>query len=130
MLILITLDQGISVTVTTNVPVPPQWPIIGSTNTYTILCTVDISCTTTCFNDLLNITWVLNGQPIDSNHFIVSNNSPYTITTSGTVTSTLTTIGTISINHGGLYTCTGSLYSGPVANGTNTITLQCKCNLP
>ena len=75
---------------------------------------------------MLNITWILNGQPIDSNYFTISNNSPYTITNSGVITSILTTTGTVSIEHAGQYTCIGSLKSGSTANGTNNIYLRCK----
>ena len=101
-------------------------PIIGSTGTYTISCTVDISCSTTCSNDMLNITWILNGQPIDSNYFTISNNSPYTITNSGAIASILTTTGTVSIEHAGRYTCIGSLKSGSTANEVDTVILRCK----
>ena len=101
-------------------------PIIGSTGTYNISCTVDISCSTTCSNDMLNITWILNGQPIDSNYFTISNNSPYTITNSGAITSILTTTGTVSIEHAGQYTCIGSLKSGSTASGADIVILQCK----
>ena len=114
-----------TVNVTANVPTFPLI-IVGSNGTYSISCTVNISCSTTCFNDILNITWILNGQPIDSNYFTISNNSPYTITNSGAITSILTTTGTVSIEHAGQYTCIGSLKSGSTANGTSNIYLQCK----
>ena len=106
---------------------PSNVPVIGSTTGYTITCDVTVSCTAPC-NDTLTISWSLNGNNINSNSLTESNSS-FTVLNSGTFTSTLTTVGDISLSHAGQYQCTASLTtSGIHVSNTTNFDMKCKLN--
>ena len=110
-----------SVTVTQT---PSNIPVIGSTTEYTITCDVTVSLTG-LFNTL-TISWSLNGNNINSTTLIESNNSSFAVSSSGIFTSTLTTVGDISLSHAGQYQCTASLITAGI-NNSNTTDFDVKC---
>ena len=103
-------------------------PVIGSTTKYTITCDVTVSCTGLC-NDTITISWRLNGNSINSATLTESNNSPFTVSSSDTFTSTLTTVGDISLSHAGQYKCTTSLITAGISHSNTTdFDVKCKFN--
>ena len=106
---------------------PSTVPAIGSTTEYTITCDVSVSCTGPC-NDTLTISWSLNGNSINSTTLTDSNNSPFSVSSSGTFTSTLTTVGDIHLSHAGEYQCITSLITAGISD-TNTTDFDVKCKL-
>ena len=106
---------------------PSNVPVIGSTTKYTIKCDVTVSCTGLC-SDTITISWSLNGNSINSATLTESNNSSFAVSSSGTVTSTLTTVGDISLSHAGQYKCTASLITTGISR-SNTIDFDVKCKL-
>ena len=102
---------------------PSSVPVIGSNAVYTITCEVTISCTGLCRDTL--ISWSLNGNRVTSATHTESNNLPFTISSSGTFTSTLTTVGDISISHAGEYQCSASNTGISVASTTDYY-VECK----
>ena len=106
---------------------PSNFPVIGSTTKYTITCDVTVSCTGLC-NGTITISWSLNGNSINSATLTESNNSSFAVSSSGTVTSTLTTVGDISLSHAGQYKCTASLITTGISR-SNTIDFDVKCKL-
>ena len=104
-------------------------PVIGSSTVYTITCTVTISCTGTCSDDdTLTISWSLNGNNDVSASHTESNGSPFTVSSNGTFTSTLTTMGDISISHAGEYLCSATLMICD-ESVSNTTDFNVKCKL-
>ena len=103
---------------------PSTVPVIGSTTEYTINCNVTVSCTGAC-NDTLTISWSFNENSINSATHTESNNSPFNVSSSGTFTSTLTTVGNISISHAGLYQCSAILISTET-DSSNIAYLKCE----
>ena len=96
-------------------------PVIGSSTVYTITCTVTISCDGTCNeNDTLTISWSLNGNNDVLASHTESNGSPFTVLDVGTFTSTLTTMGDISISHAGLYQCIANLTNAGTGGSDTT----------
>ena len=56
-------------------------------------------------------------------------NSPFSISSSDTFTSTLTTVGDTSLSHAGQYQCTPSLITVSVSDSnTNDFDMKCKLN--
>ena len=106
---------------------PLNVPVIGCTTEYTITCDVTVSCTGQC-SDTLTISWSLNGNNINSTTLTEFNNSPFTVSSSDTFTSTLTTVGDISLSHAGRYQCTTSLITVGVSD-SNTTDFDVKCKL-
>ena len=106
---------------------PSNVPVIGSTTEYNITCVVSVSCTGPC-NDTITISWSLNGNSINSATNTESNNSPFAVSSSGTFTSTLTTVGDITLSHAGQYKCTASLITAGIQH-SNTIDFDVKCKL-
>ena len=106
---------------------PSNVPVIGSTREYTITCDVTVSCTGLC-SDTLTISWSLNGNSVNSTNLtdLESNNSPFTVSSNGTFTSTLTTVGDISLSHAGQYKCTAGLITAGIYH-SNTIDCDVKC---
>ena len=102
---------------------PSNVPVIGSTKEYTITCDVTVSCTGPC-NDTITISWSLNGNSINSATLTESNNSPFTVSSSGTFTSTLTTVGDITLSHAGQYKCT----AGKRRSNATDFDVKCKLN--
>ena len=103
-------------------------PVIGSSTVYTIRCDVTISCTGLC-SDTLTISWSLNVNSINSATHTESNNSPFAISSSdNTFTSTLTTMGDISISHAGEYQCSATLMNAGVSD-SDTTDFNVKCKL-
>ena len=101
-------------------------PVIGSSAVYTIICAVTISCSGMCsVDDMLTISWSLNGNNNVSASHTESSNSPFTVTSSGTFTSTLTTMGDISSSHAGLHQCDATL-TNAVASDSNTTDFNVK----
>ena len=106
---------------------PSNVPVIGSTREYTITCDVTVSCTELC-SDTLTISWSLNGNSINSTNLtdLESNNSSFGISSNGTFTSTLTTVGNISLSHAGQYKCTAGLITAGIHH-SSTIDCDVKC---
>ena len=114
-----------SVTVTQT---PSNVPVIGSTTEYTIECDVTVSCTGLC-SDTLTISWSLNGNNINSATLTETKNSPFTVSSSSTFTSTLTRFNDISLSHAGQYKCTASLITaGKSRSNTTDFDVKCKLN--
>ena len=97
---------------------PSTVPVIGSTTKYTITCDVTVSCTGLCNNDTITISWRLNGNSINSATLTEFNNSSFT--------STVTTVGDISLSHAGQYQCTASLTDGISHSNTTHFGVKCK----
>ena len=115
-----------SVTVTQT---PSNVPVIGSTTEYTIECDVTVSCTGLC-SDTLTISWSLNGNNINSATLTETKNSPFTVSSSSTFTSTLTRFNDISLSHAGQYKCTASLITaGKSHSNTTDFDVKCKLNI-
>ena len=107
---------------------PSNVPVIGSSTEYTITCDVTVSCTG-LYSDTITISWRLNGNNINSATLIESNNSPFTVSSSGTFRSTLTTVGDISLSHVGQYKCTASLITAGISHSNTTdFDVKCKFN--
>ena len=108
---------------------PSNVPVIGSTTEYTITCDVTVSCAGLC-SDTITISWSLNGNGINSTNLTVleSNNSSFAVSSSGIFTSTLTTVGDISLSHPGQYKCTASLITAGIRH-SNTTDFDVKCKL-
>ena len=106
---------------------PSNVPVIGCTTEYTITCDVTVSCTGQC-SDTLTISWSLNGNSINLATLTKSNNSPFTVSSGGTFTSTVTTVGNISLSHAGQYQCTASLTDGISHSNTTHFDVKCKFN--
>ena len=104
---------------------PSTVPVIGSTTKYTITCDVTVSCTGLC-NDTLTISWSLNGDSINSAALTEFNNSPFAVSSGGTFTTTVTTMGDISLSHAGQYQCTASLTDGISHSNTTHFGVKCK----
>ena len=104
---------------------PSNVPVIGSTKEYTITCDVTVSCIGLC-SDTLTISWSLNGNSVNSTNLtdLESNNSPFAVSSSGNFTSTLTTVGDISLSHAGQYKCT----AGKSRSNTTDFDVKCKLN--
>ena len=108
---------------------PSNVPVIGSTKEYTITCDVTVSCTGLC-SDTITISWSLNGNSINSATLTETKNSPFTVSSSGTFTSTLTTFSDISLSHAGQYKCTASLITaGKSRSNTTDFDVKCKLNI-
>ena len=109
---------------------PSNVPVIGSTTKYTIKCDVTVSCAGLC-NDTITISWGLNGNGINSTNLtdLESNNSSFAVSSSGIFTSTLTTLGDISLSHAGQYKCTASLITAGIRHSSTTdFDVKCKLN--
>ena len=106
---------------------PLNVPVFGSTTEYTITCDVTVSCTGQC-SDTLTISWSLNANSINSATLTESNNSPFTVSSSGTFTSTLTTVGDICLSQAGQYQCTAALITAGISD-SNTTDFDVKCKL-
>ena len=87
---------------------PSSVPVIGSSTVYTITCNGTAIYCTGIFNDTITISWRLNGKSINSATHTESSGSPFTVSSNGTFTSSLTTMGDISISHAGWYECISS----------------------
>ena len=84
---------------------PSPVSVIGSTTEYTITCDVTVSCTGLCSDTItsfMEFEWKYHS-------FNSTYNSPFSISSSDTFTSTLTTVGDTSLSHAGQYQCTASL---------------------
>ena len=86
---------------------PSPVSVIGSTTEYTITCDVTVSRTGLC-SDTISISWSLNRNSINSTTLQFSISSSDTFTSTLT---TLTTVGDTSLSHAGQYQCTASLMS-------------------
>ena len=106
---------------------PSNVPVIGSTIEYTINCVVTVSFTGPC-NDTITISWSLKGNIINSATLTESNNSPFTVSSGGTFSSTLNTVGDICLSHAGEYQCTASLITGISNSNTTDFDVKCKLN--
>ena len=110
---------------------PSSVPIAGTTTTYIFNCSVNVQCTTLyCGMDTVNIEWFFN-------NVIITDTSPLvTITTGGTfvmdsatVHSILTTEGTISTSHAGIYQCRANLTINTTVMMSNTVTINIESKL-
>ena len=98
---------------------PTNVPVIGSATKYTIKCDFTVSCTGLC-SDTITISWSLNRNSINSATLTESNNTPFSISSSDTITSTLTTVGDIRLSHAGRYQCTASLITVGISDSNIT----------
>ena len=114
-------NSGVSLTKS-----PSSVPIAGDTTTYTFNCSVSVQCTILyCGMDTVNIEWFFNS-------FIITDTSPLVNITTGntsvndsdTVHSILTTEGTISTSHAGIYQCRANLTSNTTVVMYSTVTLN------
>ena len=83
--------------------------MVASTTEYT---TVTVICTG-MGSDTMTISYSLNGKSINSATLIESNNSPFTVTSSGTFTTTY-------LSNTGQYKCTVSLVTDGICHSSTT----------
>ena len=112
---------------------PSSVPVAGDKNTYTFNCSVNFDCNTTyCDMDTVNVVWLLNGNiTTDSSPYVNITNDVSTNTgsTDNTFHSILTTEGTITTSHAGIYQCRANLVSNTTVVMSNTETLNVKSEL-
>uniref|UniRef100_A0A1X7UYG7 protein-tyrosine-phosphatase n=1 Tax=Amphimedon queenslandica TaxID=400682 RepID=A0A1X7UYG7_AMPQE len=110
-----------SVTVSNNAGSPL---IAGSTGSFDITCSINLTCNGNC-NDTLNISWTHNDQAIDTFLFGASYDMDIDlINTMGDRTdmSTLTSTTPVNISHAGIYRCNATLSTaGSSMNSTGTV---------
>ena len=103
---------------------PLTVPVIGSTTEYTITCNINVICPG-C-NETLIVLWNLNGNSINSTTHTESS-GPYTVFGDSKFTSTLTTVGNISLSHAGLYFCYALVLNvGISRSDTTDFNVNCK----
>ena len=105
-------------------------PIAGNT-TYSFTCSVSVQCTTPyCGMDTVNIEWFFNNVIItDTSPLVNINTGDTSVMGSATVQSVLTTEGTISTSHAGIYQCRANLSIDTTVVMSNTMTLNVKSKL-
>ena len=111
---------------------PSYVPSASSPQTYTFGCSVSVHCTTTyCGMDTVNIEWFVNNVIItDISPPVTINTGDTSVNGNDTVQSVLTTKGTISTSHAGIYQCRANLNRNTtVVVMSNTVTLNVKSKL-
>ena len=111
---------------------PSSIPIAGDTTTYTFNCSVSVQCTTPyCGMDTVKIEWFFNNVIITDTFPLVNITTGNTsVNGTDTVHSILTTEGTISTSHAGIYQCRANLTSNTtVVVMSNTVTFNVKSKL-
>ena len=123
---------GITISSVSLTKSPSSVPIAGYTTIYTFGCSVSVQCTTPhCGMDTVNIKWFFNNVIItDTSPLVSINTGDTSVTSNDTVQSVLTTEGTISTSHAGIYRCRANLNSNTtVVVMSNTMTLNVKSKL-
>ena len=110
---------------------PSSIPIAGDTTTYTFNCSVSVQCTTPyCGMDTVNIEWFFNNVIITDTSLLINITTGNTsVNGNDTVHSIITTEGTISTLHAGIYQCRANLTSNTTVVMSNTVTLNVKSKL-
>ena len=99
--------------------------------TYTFKCSVSVQCTTPyCGMDTVNIEWFFNNVIITDTSSLVNITTGDTfVNDSVTVQSILTTEGTITTSHAGIYQCRANLTSNTTFVMSNDETLNVQSEL-
>ena len=110
---------------------PSSVPIGGDATTYTFNCSVSVQCTTPyCGMDTVNIEWFFNNDLITDTSSLVNINTGDTfVNDSVTVQSILTTEGTITTSHAGIYQCRANLTNNTYVVMSNTVSLNVQSEL-
>ena len=110
---------------------PNSIPIAGSMTTYTFNCSVKIQCNTPyCGVDTINIEWSFNNVIItDTSPFVKINTEDTFVNGNDTVQSILTTEGSITTSHAGIYQCRVNLASDTDVVMSNNVTLNVQSKL-
>ena len=94
----------------------PSTPVtLGSMNTVSFTCTVNVTCNGTCNTDMLVITWMRNNAAIisGSGDYMLSGTTHNILLNemvqSANFTSTLSVGGAVNTTHAGWYMCRGNL---------------------
>ena len=109
----------------------PSAPVpLGSMNTVSFTCTVNVTCNGTCNTDMLNITWMRNNAAIisGSGDYMLSGTT-HNILLNETVqsanfTSTLSVGGAVNTTHAGQYVCKADLPDESMNSLEGTLTVQ------
>ena len=114
-------NSGVSLTKS-----PSSVPIAGDTTTYTFNCSVSVQCTIPyCGMDTVNIEWFFNSVIITVTSPLINITTGNTsVNGNDTVHSILTTEGTISTSHAGIYQCRANLTSNTTVVMYSTVTLN------
>ena len=110
---------------------PSSVPVAGDTTTYTFTCSVSVQCTTPyCGMDNVNIEWFfINVVITDTSPLVNINTGNISVNGNDTVQSMLTTEGTISTSHAGIYQCRAKLTSNTTVMMSNTVMFNVKSEL-
>ena len=105
--------------------------IAGDTTTYTFNCSVSVQCTTLyCGMDTVNIEWSFNNDLIiDTSPLVNITTGDTSVNGNETIHSVLTTEGTITTSHAGMYQCRANLTSNTTVVMSNTVTLNVQSKL-
>ena len=110
---------------------PSSIPIAGDTTTYTFNCSVSVQCTTLyCGMDTVNIKWFFNNVIITDTSLLTNITTGNTsVNGNDTAHNIITTEGTISTLHAGIYQCRANLTSNTTVVMSNTVTINVKSKL-
>ena len=98
---------------------------------YTFNCSVNVQCNTQyCGMDTVNIEWFFNNVTItDTSSFVKITTGDASVNGNDTVQSILTTEGSITTSHAGIYQCRVNLASNTDVVMSNTVTLNVQSKL-